>query len=259
MSRGYDALDPREADVARSVIAQESEKREHVVVYLSGAHAYGFPSPDSDLDLKCIHVARTDSLLGLRPATPAFDRTETIHGVEIDYTSNELAPALVGMLQGNGNYLERVLGETVLHGSPWLEELRPLAARSLSRRIHRHYRGFAVSQLGEAERAPSAKRVLYVLRTALTGVHALRTGHLVTNLGDLHREWQFDGAADLIDIKRRGERTTLDAATWEAWRSRLVRAFELLDDALAHSTLPETPPNEPEIESWLITVRRQSA
>ncbi|HYD42485.1 MAG TPA: nucleotidyltransferase domain-containing protein, partial [Anaeromyxobacter sp.] len=28
-----------------------------MVISLSGAHAYGFPSPDSDLDLKVIYVA----------------------------------------------------------------------------------------------------------------------------------------------------------------------------------------------------------
>ena len=32
-----------------------------MVVLLSGAHAYGFPSPDSDLDLKAIHLADTES------------------------------------------------------------------------------------------------------------------------------------------------------------------------------------------------------
>jgi hypothetical protein len=44
---------------------------------LSGAHAYGFPSPDSDLDLKAIHVAKTADLLGfdvppVRTSVPAL-------------------------------------------------------------------------------------------------------------------------------------------------------------------------------------------
>jgi predicted nucleotidyltransferase len=43
------------------VLEEEQARREHVVVYLSGAHAYGFPSPDSDLDLKAIHVAKQRS------------------------------------------------------------------------------------------------------------------------------------------------------------------------------------------------------
>ena len=99
----------------------------HVVVYLSGAHAYGFPSPDSDLDLKCIHVARTEDLLGFEPPKPSTDRAEFVDAVEIDYTSNELAQALGGVLAGNGNYLERVLGRMTPRDSRLLAELRPLA------------------------------------------------------------------------------------------------------------------------------------
>ena len=34
------------------VLGRESAHRDHVVVALSGAHAYGFPSPDSDLDMR---------------------------------------------------------------------------------------------------------------------------------------------------------------------------------------------------------------
>ena len=55
--------DAHRAVMAR-VLDEEEAQREHVVVYLSGAHAYGFPSPDSDLDLVLsaeLPVARTDA------------------------------------------------------------------------------------------------------------------------------------------------------------------------------------------------------
>ena len=52
-------------EVADRVIAHESEKCRHVVVYLSGSHAYGFPSPDSDLDIKASHIEPTETFLGL--------------------------------------------------------------------------------------------------------------------------------------------------------------------------------------------------
>jgi uncharacterized protein len=107
-------LTPLQQQIAEWVIAEESHEREHLVVYLSGAHAYGFPSPDSDLDLRAIHIAPTRSLVGLRGEAPARDRMEEIEGVEIDYTSNELAHALRGVLQGNGNFIERILGATTL-------------------------------------------------------------------------------------------------------------------------------------------------
>src|SRR5262245_37163735 len=116
------------------VIAEEGAKREHLVVYLSGAHAYGFPSPDSDLDLKRVHIAPTRSRVGLAAPHPTFDRAEIIAGVEIDYTSNEIAHALSGILDGNGNFLERILGRAALASLPELAELRTLVRGSLSRR-----------------------------------------------------------------------------------------------------------------------------
>ena len=103
-------------DVAQRVIAEEESRRRHIVVALSGAHAYGFPSPDSDLDMKAIHIEPTKNLLGLSPTKVAFDRLEFIDGVEIDYTSNEISGVLSGILAGNGNYIERVLGAILLGG-----------------------------------------------------------------------------------------------------------------------------------------------
>src|SRR6185295_5276478 len=89
-------------------------RRHHLVVYLSGAHAYGFPSPDSDFDLKCVHVAPTADLVGLRTQEGGAERIEEIDGVEVDYGSNEVGAVLRSALRGNGNYLERLLGPLVL-------------------------------------------------------------------------------------------------------------------------------------------------
>src|SRR5712671_5865571 len=117
MLHGFTVLTSAQASVAGAVLAEEAAQREHVVVYLSGAHAYGFPSPDSDLDLKAIHVAKTGDLLGFDVPAQTVDRAEVIDGVEIDYTSNELAHALSGVLAGNGNFIERVLGRMVPQAS----------------------------------------------------------------------------------------------------------------------------------------------
>ncbi len=242
--------------IMTAVLAEESAKREHVVVYLSGAHAYGFPSPDSDLDLKAIHVARTEDLLGFEPPSPTTDRAEVIAGVEIDYTSNELAHALGGILRGNGNFLERILG--VLHpvASPLLEELRPLVVRALSRRVHRHYRGFAMNQLGILQKEPSAKKLLYVLRTTLTGIHLLRTGELDADLTNLMDRYGLADARALVERKRAGERTSIETTLLEAWRPRLDALFAELDRARDESPLPEDPPNERELRSFLVGVRK---
>ena len=102
---------------ARRSSPSASAERKHLVVYLSGAHAYGFPSPDSDLDLKCVHIAPTARpRRARRRSTIRADRIEVVDGVELDYGSNELAPVLRGAIKGNGNFLERILGELVLGG-----------------------------------------------------------------------------------------------------------------------------------------------
>lgn len=245
--------------VANGALDEESAKREHLVVSLSGAHAYGFPSPDSDLDLKCVHITPTAQLLRLEQRGGAnAERLEVLDGVEVDYSSNEVGPVLFGVLQGNGNYLERLLGAHTLRGSAELESLRPLVRRVLSRRLHRHYRGFAHGQLREWEKTGfrSTKKLLYVLRTTLTGTHALLTGEVETDLTALMDRYGFSAAGELVAWKRRGERSELPEGLSEHWRDKVERAFERLELAREQSVLPEDPVGTEELEAWLLELRR---
>jgi predicted nucleotidyltransferase len=182
-----------------------------------------------------------------------------VDGVEIDYSSNELQQALVGILQGNGNFIERVLSRFVLRSSPEHASLRELVSRSLSRRLHRHYRGFATGQLHEWEKDGfrSAKKLLYVLRTTLTGTHALLAGEIETDVTLLLDAHAFGAARELVEAKRRGERSELPPELSERWRREVLRAFEVLDGALARSSLPAEPLNVRDLERWLLDVRRR--
>jgi hypothetical protein len=242
---------------AEKVLAEESARRRHIVVALSGAHAYGFPSPDSDLDLKAVHMAATRQLLGFTEPKSVSDRMEVVDGVEIDYSSNEIAPVLGGVLAGNGNYIERILGHLICVSSPEHEALKPLVERALSRRVYRHYRGFAASQRQAFEQAeaPTAKKLLYVLRTTLTGTHLLRRGELRIDLSTVAEEYGFGHALGLIETKRRGERVTLSTDERTRWQADLDRAFALLDHAHENSILPPEPANAAELEDWLVDLR----
>jgi uncharacterized protein len=254
-------LRPEQRAVADRALDAESLARHHLVVTLSGGHAYGFPSPDSDLDLKAVHVAPTEALLGLSPPPGnAPDRIEVVDGVEIDYSSNEIQPVLVGILQGNGNFIERILSRFVLRSSPEHASLKDLVSRSLSRRLHRHYRGFATGQLREWEKDGfrSAKKLLYVLRTTLTGTHALLTGEIETDVTLLLDDHGFAAARELVEAKRRGESSALPPEVSERWKVSISHAFEVLDAALARSPLPEEPRNASEMEAWLVALRRRS-
>lgn len=252
-------LTAHQSQVANRVLDEESARRQHLVVSLTGAHAYGFPSPDSDLDLKCVHITPTAQLLRLEQRGPvSAERLEVVDGVEVDYSSNELGPVLFGVLQGNGNYVERLLGAHALRGSPELESLRPLVRGALSRRVHKHYRGFAHGQLREWGKTGflSAKKLLYVLRTTLTGTHALLTGEVEADLTVLMDRYGFGEASELVAWKRRGERSELSPQLSEHWKTQVGRAFDQLDAARERSVLPEEPQGSEALEAWLLELRR---
>ena len=245
--------------VTDRVLDEESARRHHLVVSLTGAHAYGFPSPDSDVDLKSVHILPTAHLLRLEQRGGAnAERLEVVDGIEMDYSSNELAPVLHGVLQGNGNFVERLLTPHALRAAPELEGLRPLVRGVLSRRLHRHYRGFAHGQLREWEKTgfTSAKKLLYVLRTTLTGTHVLLTGEVESDLTVLMDRYGFGAAGELVAWKKRGERSELSPELSEHWRGQVGRAFEQLDAARERSVLPEDPAGSEALEAWLLELRR---
>lgn len=256
---GWDALTPTQVATAQAFLAARAAERRPLVAYLSGSHAYGFPSPDSDLDLKCAHVAPTRMLVGLVEKGDQGAKILTvIDGIEIDYDSNEIGMVLRGVLKGNGNFLERLLGTMTLAEDAVLVPLRPLVRGVLSRRVVHHYGGFARSQYKEAIAKPTAKKVLYVLRTALTGVHLLRAGELVTDLTELAAVYPVPGVDELIAIKRGGEQTALAATDLARWTTELDRVLALLDGSVGPSRLPPEPPvaATAELDTWLIDLRR---
>jgi len=256
----WSVLSATQQRVARAFLADRERERHHLVIYLSGAHAYGFPSPDSDLDLKCVHVAPTNELVGLAPIDDPPDRIEVIDGVELDYGSNELSPVLRGVLKGNGNFLERILGDLALGGdTALLAEARTVVRPMLSRRAGRHYGGFATSQLRLFDDKPTAKRALYVLRTAATGRNLLERGELVTDLNRL-RDFVPPEVDELLAIKRTGERQQLEPELARAWRTRLAAAIDAIDAAWPRSVLPPDPAPEAltALDDWLRDVRRRN-
>jgi uncharacterized protein len=255
----WSVLTEAQQRVARAFLAEREKERHHLVIYLSGAHAYGFPSPDSDLDLKCVHVAPTNELVGLAPTDDPPDRIEVVEGVELDYGSNELSPVLRGAMKGNGNFIERILGDLALGGdTQLLVEAREVVRPLLSRRAGRHYGGFATSQLRLFDDKPTAKRALYVLRTAATGRCLLERGELVTDVARL-RDFVPTEIDELLAIKRTGERQQLEPEHAKEWRSRLTAVIDGIDGAWPRSVLPPDPLPETisALDAWLRDVRRR--
>jgi uncharacterized protein len=248
-------------DIGRTFLAANPPPGRVVLCAVTGAHCYGFPSPDSDLDLKGIHLAPTRQLLGLRPTTPLHDRTAYLGPVECDLTTNEAGQALSLLLNGNGNMLERILSPLQLVGpgpeaGDEVSELQELARGAVSARFARHYGGFFRGCQREHERQPTVKSLLYSYRAACTGIHLLATGRLETDLTVLAPELGYAEVLDLVARKRAGtEHGGLPEAVDHHHRAHWPGLAERLAVAEATTSLPPIAANGKALEAWLVARR----
>ncbi len=228
-------------------------------ISISGAHLYGFPSPDSDVDLRGCHVLPARALLGLHPPKPTFNRTWAVDGVEIDLVSHDLVKYVVLLLQPHGNYLEQLFSPLVVLNTPWAEELRNLVRQgAISRRAYQPYAGYARSQWlqwrKQAVAGPAPlKPLLYAYRLSLTGIHLLRTGQVNANLAELAPEYGCGHLLALIAAKTAEHATLLLSV--EEHDAALARLQEYLAAARDASPLPEEPTNTAALDDFVLRVR----
>lgn len=226
---------------------------------LSGAHLYGFPSPDSDVDLRGCHVLPARALLRLHPPRPTVDRTWAIDGVEVDLVSHDLVKFVALLLKPHGNYLEQLFSPLVVVDSPAAEELRGLVRRGgISRRVFQPYAGFARSEwyawrkLALAGPAP-IKPLLYAYRVSLTGLHLLSTGQVNANLAELAPEYGYGYLLDLIAAKvAEHVAVELPVAEHDAALERLQADLAAARDA---SPLPVEPADVDALDDFVLRLR----
>lgn len=225
---------------------------------ISGAHLYGFPSPDSDYDLRGAHVLPLREVVGLEPGEDTIAIAEMRDGLELDLVTHDVKKYLHLVLKPNGYVLEQIFSPLVVQTSPEHAELQAIARQCMTRRHVKHYLGFAASQwqLFAKERPHRAKPLLYVFRVLLTGMHLLHSGEVEADLRTLNAEFGLSYIDELIARKVAGpEQAVLeekDLAFYEAERERLEG---LLRDAGETSTLPEEPEGMAALNDLLIRLR----
>ncbi|HEU5126263.1 MAG TPA: nucleotidyltransferase domain-containing protein [Verrucomicrobiae bacterium] len=232
---------------------------------ISGAHLYGFSSPDSDFDLRGAHVLPLEHIVGLEV------RDETTCG------------SFFGMLfKKNGYVLEQLFSPLIVHTTPKHEELKeiccphpqplshpmgegsavsntspltPLPGRGgdenrtgvITKPHAHHYFGFAETQwkLFLKESPRRVKPLLYVYRVLLTGIHLMRTGQVEANLVTLNEEFRLPYIADLVARKLAGsEQSRLEDADIAFHETEYQRLRAELQSAHEASVLPEMPSEE---------------
>ncbi|MFF5726014.1 DNA polymerase beta superfamily protein [[Kitasatospora] papulosa] len=209
---------------------------------VSGAHLYGFPSRDSDVDLRGVHVLPAEDLVGLRPPEETRSRMWDHDGTEMDLVTHDLRKFVRLMLKPNGYVLEQLLSPLVVHTTPLHAELLALVPSVVTRNHAHHYRGFAGTQWRLFERTGELKPLLYTFRALLTGIHLMRTGTLVAHLPTLLDDVAAPACLpSLIEAKAEAEHRAAHLADGAAV-TRDVQALQtVLDEAQAASRLADAP------------------
>src|SRR5947209_1984878 len=77
-------------------------------VTVSGAHLYGFPSPDSDVDLRGAHLLPLREVVGLDLPEQTVEKKLDLAGVEVELVSHDLGKYLRLLVKDNGYVLEQI-------------------------------------------------------------------------------------------------------------------------------------------------------
>jgi len=231
-------IDPR---LHRIVAAQP-----HPLLFatISGAHLYGFPSPDSDFDLRGAHILPLEKVVGLEPRDETLEDSRIIEGLEMDIVSHDFRKFFKLLLKKNGYVLEQLYSPLIVHTTPAHEELKAIAQGCITRHHSHHYFGFAETQwkLFLKESPRRVKPLLYVYRVLLTGIWLMRTGEIEANLVTLNDSFRLPYLADLIARKTGGpEQSTLNDTDIAFHESEYHRLRTELQSAHDTSTLIESP------------------
>src|ERR1700683_363483 len=82
---------------------------------ISGAHLYGFPSPDSDFDLRGAHILPLEKIIGLDVHDETVQDSRVIEGLEMDIVSHDVRKFFGLLLKKNGYVLEQLHSPLVVH------------------------------------------------------------------------------------------------------------------------------------------------
>jgi hypothetical protein len=123
-----------------------------------------------------------------------------------------------------------------------------------------HYKGFGYKEWTRFVQKPTkhVKRILYVFRVFLTGIHLMRTGEVVSNIVQLNdTEFHLPYIPELVAQKQRGyEHDELAAGHgMDFYSAEYLKLEDMLKHEAERSHLPKVPTAEPELNDLLLRLR----
>ncbi len=225
---------------------------------VSGAHLYGFPSPDSDHDLRGVHILPANEIVGILPKQETVEFSGLREGIEMDLVTHDLLKFFNLLLKRNGYVLEQLYSPLIVHTTPEHRELKEIAEGCITRHHSHHYLGFAATQwsLFGKDSPPRVKPLLYVYRVILTGIHLMRTGMIEANLITLNEEFRLPYIPELVQRKVQGsEKGLLETEERDFHQAEYMRLIVSLEEAAGKSDLPSEPRSREALNDLLVRLR----
>src|SRR5260221_9861299 len=114
-------------------LAVETHPYAMLFATISGAHLYGFPSPDSDYDLRGAHILPVEDLIGLDKAPETIEVSEKNEEIELDLVTHDVKKFFLLMLKKNGYVLEQLYSPLIVHSSAEHDELKSIGTTCITR------------------------------------------------------------------------------------------------------------------------------
>lgn len=223
---------------------------------LTGGHLYGFPSFDSDWDIRGVHVLPLEKVVGLYSEEETVTYNRTVERLKIDLITYDVGEYFQLLLKQSPNVLEEIYSPLVQYETLYLEELREITRGCITKGFGQSYRSYAQKTWNSFEKQRRLKPLLYVFRVLLTGLHLMETGEVESNIMRLNHRYRLPYLGDLIALKLHGsEDTLLEDLDLEFYGREFRRLMRLLTDARLGSELPEEPRSKPELHDLLIRLR----
>jgi len=251
--------------VARDYYASADKPPGRVVfASLSGSHLFGFPSPDSDFDVRGCWLTETRLLHGLRFPSETFESsTNTPKRSDdggLDLVLHE-ARKFFNLVLRNGNAIEQIHSPLVLESSDEHALLKKISLRCITRHHASHYLGFADQQrvFFERRKALEVKPLLYTVRILLTGRRLLETGTVESDIRVLNETAHLPYVDELIERKLQGGERAVLTENHLSFYSSEIDKLRVDLERLAHDRrLPDEAPARSELEELLVGMRGAS-
>ncbi len=159
---------------------QHLKEKEDIKILLaveSGSRAWGFPSPDSDYDVRIIYLRKPEWYLSIDDKK---DTIEYFHGKLLDIGGWDIRKTLRLLRKSNATPFEWAQSPIIYEEKRGFREQLMHLAREFFQPIHslNHYRGIAKNSYNKLSAAGEIKlkTLFYIIRPILAGVWIIKNG-----------------------------------------------------------------------------------